>query len=215
MKKLILFSICLLFVMNVASWAGPVLPTGIDTPSAFLPPNGDYTAPGTVSYPQDVHLNNLVHNNFTGVVRTPIGGDEDETFNSSLYGLIDVPSSGIYGVGAVISGPVSVLVKNYTSGQTGTFQTEIVSMSLSGNIGGIAVAIRESPTLSSTGQTTISDLGGGLYHIDSFFDVFTELSVNGGAFLPASTGSERMTLVPEPTTIALLGLGAIVLRKKK
>ena len=57
---------------------------------------------------------------------------------------------------------------------TGTFQTEMLGMSLIGTGG---VMIRESPTLQSLGQTKITDIGGGLYHIDSFFDVFTELSL--------------------------------------
>ena len=211
MRKFILFGLCLLFVMSAASWA-----TGIDVPSALLPPDGEYTASGPVSYPQGVYLNNLVHTGFTGTVRAPVGPDEQETFNSLLYGDVDIPSMSVFGAPATVSGPVSVMVSNYTSGQTGTFQTEIVSLSLSGSIGGMSVTIRESPTLSSLGQTTITDLGGGLYHIDSFFDVFTELSVDGGAsFLPASSGSERVTLVPEPASIALLGLGGLLLRRRK
>jgi len=39
------------------------------------------------------------------------------------------------------------------------------------------IQVRESPTLQSTGQTTITDQGSGLVRIDSFFDVFTELSL--------------------------------------
>jgi hypothetical protein len=70
----------------------------------------------------------------------------------------------------------------------------------------------------STGLTDITDLGGGLYHIDSFFDVFTELSIDGGSSWIPSDYSTRMTLVtPEPTTLALLGLGvvALLLRKRQ
>ncbi len=63
---------------------------------------------------------------------------------------------------------------------TGTFATEIVSMSLSGDVGGIPVVIRESSTLPSQGWHTITDLGGGQWEIDSFFDVYTELSIDGG-----------------------------------
>ena len=48
----------------------------------------------------------------------------------------------------------------------------------------------------SPGRTTITDIGGGLYQIDSFFDVFTELSIDGGAFQPQTNPAGRMDLVP-------------------
>jgi hypothetical protein len=69
-------------------------------------------------------------------------------------------------------------------------------MSLLGDIPGVGtVEIRESPAIASEGQTIITDIGGGLYHIDSFFDVFTELSVDGGQSWIAATDSVRMELV--------------------
>ena len=68
-----------------------------------------------------------------------------------------------------LQGPVQVITLGKTGNTTGTFQTEMISMSLSGNVGGVAVQIREGPTQPSTGQTTITDIGGGLYQIDSFF----------------------------------------------
>jgi hypothetical protein len=55
---------------------------------------------------------------------------------------------------------------------TGTFATEIVSMSLQGTVAGIPIMIRECPHRASTGRHTITELGGGgQYEIDSFFDV--------------------------------------------
>ena len=50
-----------------------------------------------------------------------------------------------------------------------------------------------------------------MYQIDSFFDIFTELSVDGGAtWIPADTSSHvDLVPVPEPSTLALLGFGAI------
>ena len=53
----------------------------------------------------------------------------------------------------------------------------MLSMNLTGPPG---VMIRESPTRQSTGKTSIIDIPGPMWHIDSFFDVFTELSVDGG-----------------------------------
>ena len=89
-------------------------------------------------------------------------------------------------------------------------------MSLSGNAPMGPILIREDPYRASTGQTDITDLGGGLYHIDSFFDVFTELSVDGGMTWIASDSSTRMYLVPEPVTLTLLGIGgSIVLIRRR
>ena len=96
----------------------------------------------------------------------------------------------------------SGVVGKYLTDTTGTFQTEMVAMSLTG-FGGIRV--RESPSLPSLGQTRITDIGGGMYHIDSFFDVFTELSADGGqGWLPAGT-SLRMTTIDRAPTAVLPG----------
>jgi hypothetical protein len=85
--------------------------------------------------------------------------------------------------------------------------TEMIAMQLTG--GGIT--IRESPTLPSTGQTRIIDLPGGNYHIDSFFDVFTEITLDGGATWYPSQGSTHLTSLPEPGSVLLLTVGAAAL----
>jgi hypothetical protein len=85
--------------------------------------------------------------------------------------------------------------------------TEMISLDLSSP----GIMIRESPTLPSTGQTSITDLGGGLYHIDSFFDVFTELSLDGGASWYPSQGPTHLSSTPEPASIVLLVAGALAL----
>ena len=70
-----------------------------------------------------------------------------------------------------------------------------------------SIQIRESPPQPSQGQTSVTALGGGLYQIDSFFDVFVELSVEGGPFQPSLGPPSRMVLervsdggVPLPTS---------------
>jgi hypothetical protein len=109
-----------------------------------------------------------------------------------------------------MNGPVSTKALNKgPADDTGTYDTEMLSMSLTGG----GVMIRESPTKASTGKTSITDIGGGMYHIDSFFDVFTELSLDGGAtWIPkAGPRGTRVTLggVPEPSSILLLSLGLL------
>jgi hypothetical protein len=73
---------------------------------------------------------------------------------------------------------------NHQTGPTRFFDTEMLQLDL--NAGG-CVLIRESPTKASTGKTAITDLGGGMFRVDSFFDVFTELSTDCGQTWHEST----------------------------
>jgi hypothetical protein len=50
-----------------------------------------------------------------------------------------------------------------------------------------------------------------MFHIDSFFDVFTELSVDGGATWIPSSGATRLTLVPEPGILGAMLLAGVAL----
>ena len=99
------------------------------------------------------------------------------------------------------------------SGAVGVFQTEIVSMSLSGEaeVAGLIVPflVRESPQLESTGPLTIMDIGGGQFQIDSFFDVWTEFSVDGGNTWVLADAPLAFRLTPEPSTLGLLAVGAL------
>jgi hypothetical protein len=69
----------------------------------------------------------------------------------------------------------------------GVIDTEMLAMNLVGgppilppSLPTIPLLLRESPTRASLGKTTITPMGGG-YHLLSFFDIFTELSIDGGA----------------------------------
>jgi hypothetical protein len=97
------------------------------------------------------------------------------------------------------------------TGDGTVFDTEMLSLDLSGgNLGG--VMIRESPTLPSLGKTSIRESPTlGLYHIDSFFDVFTELSIDGGQNWWPADRPMHLTGVPEPSTIVMAAIGLVAL----
>ena len=135
----------------------------------------------------DVVLSMAQHKGFTNIVRENVGPDEIETFQSTLTGLASVNGSPT--VPFSLSGQVMIESFGKTGMVTGTFQTEMLSMNLTGTVLGTAVEIRESPTLASTGMTTITPIPNtSFFQIHSFFDVFTELSVDGGQTWIPSTG---------------------------
>ena len=90
------------------------------------------------------------------------------------------------------------------------YTTEMLHLDIIGS----SFRLRESPTLASIGGTTIEIVPGG-FAVESHFTVNLELSTNGGStWIPAS--SELLIgTVPEPATMCLLGLGGLLLRRKK
>jgi PEP-CTERM motif len=209
--------------LAVAMCAAAVQADGIDTNDPSLPPLGP---PAVYLSPDDVHalyntpafavlLERPEHYAIacreqpgsTGVVRTNFGPDEQEEFCSDMRGDVTIAALGLNDVPVTSTGPVRTMVFGKVGNTTGVFDTEMLALNLVGTTPA-PFMIRESPTLRSTGKTTITDIGGGMYHIDSFFDVFTELSIDGGVtWTPDSGGSVRMTLAPEPSSFALIAMG--------
>ncbi|MBU8922990.1 MAG: hypothetical protein KOO63_14325 [Bacteroidales bacterium] len=149
------------------------------------------------SYSGPISMSTVRHRCFQSVIRTAVGADEHETFDSFWDATMDF---GLGPVSVTLTGPVTTVTYGKIGNTTGTFEAEIAAMSLSGTAGSYNIQLRESPTLASPGQTAITDLGGGLYQIDSFFDVYTELSVDGGeTWLAQTTQAARIILVPIST----------------
>jgi hypothetical protein len=69
------------------------------------------------------------------------------------------------------------------------YDTEMLQLDITGVSLPPGMMIRESPTKASTGKTAISPAAGGGFIIDSFFDVFTELSMDNGNSWQASTSA--------------------------
>ena len=180
--------------------------TQLITTSPDLPPDGDYVSPDEYHtyLAMGIVLDDPIHRPILDrATREDIGGDELETFDS-IFSAVEIN----LGLGPMtLQGPTQVITYGKTGNTTGTFDTEIIAMSLTG-IGpgpfGPPIMVRQDPNRATLGQTTITDIGGGLYQIDSFFDVFTELSVNGGASWIASDTSTHMRLTPEPATLVTL-----------
>lgn len=69
-----------------------------------------------------------------------------------------------------------------------SYDTEMLQLDISNGLPA-GMQIRESPTLKSMGTTTITPAPGGGFAIDSFFDVFTELSLDNGLSWQVSTSA--------------------------
>jgi hypothetical protein len=99
-----------------------------------------------------------------------------------------------------VTGPLTVMMDNTTvpGEPVDKFDIEIVQMALSGVSEFGPIMLRESPTKQSLGKHTIrSDPRG--YRVSSFFDVFTELSTDGGAtWIPADRSIRMQVNAPPP-----------------
>lgn len=96
---------------------------------------------------------------------------------------------------------------------TALYDTELLALNLVGS-GGLppgfsTIMLRESPTQESKGRTSLKTVPVGLFAIDSFFDVFTELSLDGGQNWVPALSSVRIESLPEPSACALTALGLI------
>jgi hypothetical protein len=143
--------------LGISLCAGSIaLGQGINTASPTLPPDhGVYLTPDQVHATYHgpglvVVLSQIQHQPFAPGVITPLGvGNEQEDFNSALTGLISVNGSPDQPV--AMTGPVTVESFGKTGNTTGTFNTEMLSMNLSGG-----AMVRESPSLPSLDQTRMA-----------------------------------------------------------
>jgi hypothetical protein len=123
---------------------------------------------------------------------------------------------------------ITCLIANDGSGgggSGGAFDIEVASLNLTGQYDGpggpIPFTLRESPTKQSLGKHVVTFPGDGTIQVDSFFDIITELSLDGGqTFLPANSALRMdLTGIPEPSTLLLSALGAtglgVVARRRR
>jgi hypothetical protein len=93
------------------------------------------------------------------------------------------------------------------------YDTELLELRLAGLNGlppGVpSIILRESPTKESKGQTSIKTVPVHLFSIDSFYDVFTELSIDGGQTWYPASSLFHLESVPEPSACALATSGLI------
>ncbi|MBI5214126.1 MAG: HYR domain-containing protein [Ignavibacteriae bacterium] len=168
-----------------------------------LPPLGQYsTQPDTqIMYPGSaVKAKNWLVSNFRTSTSPPsLGNNINWDFHGtgSLQLSTDGGSS-FFDVFTEFSAMVNI---NHTSdnGDTQVFDTEMLSLSLTGGTLPSGIMLRESPTRASTGKTTIRPASSSGFMISSFFDVFTELSLDGGSTWIPADKSNNLQLMERTT----------------
>jgi hypothetical protein len=101
------------------------------------------------------------------------------------------------------SAPVEtkVLVKHAeNTADTRIFETEIIAIEQQPGPVQLPVMLRESPTLASKGKTTVRKVDGG-FEIASLFEIFTEVSLDGGKNWSPVENPSHVVLQPTPPPV--------------
>jgi hypothetical protein len=216
-KALLVFSVLVGLVALPLARADILPPNGGSYP--WLPPDTGYSLPlhlgGYVSpaqyhatYDNMVTLNNVFHYGFSQSFAPPTSGTQIHSFGALLEFNGSVNLGGTWTPFYMADVPNTTTVR-ITFNSPGDYSTEMTGLNVSAATPFGLMMIRESPTLASTGHTTFTAVTGG-YQIDSFFDIYTELSLDDGlTWMPDNTGPVHVgyTCIPEPAATSLLGLG--------
>jgi hypothetical protein len=181
---------------------------GIVVAEAFLPPAGAAYHGGThVFQGGEARLTCSSHGVFSGSVTPPRAPgttsvvDYQATFRGELS-LGPAADATTYSVAAPVH-MAERLTFGEHRGDTQTLETEMIALEFRGGGMPDGILVRESPSRPSSGRATITTLGRGRQRIEARYDVWLELSRDGGrSWIPAEA-AVRMTLAPEPARARL------------
>jgi len=131
------------------------------------------------------------------------------TFHAALTDLSGHPIPGLLSLSGMMSQEV---IGRSSLSAIGSWPVDILSLSMSGPFMGHTLDLTLDPGHASTGGDTITFGQSGErqgFQISSFFDVFTELTLEGTPFQTTRHGTAAAG-VPEPASMALLG-GSLLL----
>jgi hypothetical protein len=215
-------------VLAAGAWVALTVTSGtawavLITDSPNLPPlQGQYVSPAQwhAYYGMGIDIKDVIHHGFTASIPPPPppGGTATHSFGSDVDVLVSMDGGTTY---SPMKAPADVKVSitfAKQDGNTDYFVTEMLQLDLEGGTLPLGAMIRESPTRASTGEATVTTLDDGRHQIISFFDIFTELSLDSGTTWYASDVPAHMELVPiipEPSQVLvplliLLGMGVNV-----
>jgi hypothetical protein len=147
-------------------------------------------------YAPGIVIKDVRHLRFNSSITPPaLGGTSIHTFDSQADFKVSWDGGSTFSPGRA---PVTATMKITCisdSGGIAKYNTELLQMDVAGgDLSG--VMIRESPTLASVGGIAIETLSDG-YRIHSFFDIFTELTLDGGVtWYPSTNDAGRRYSTP-------------------
>jgi len=179
----------------ILSLLAPTAPAGaqggVRRDRRCLPPvDSSYLAGFHAQYSPQFLMSNPAHSRFTHCLEPPreVGGVTEHAFGSLVCFRFSMNGGKTWkDMRAQAQCLVRVrLVEEDPTNGVQFFDTEMLQLDIRGGNLPPGAMVRESPTQPSMGQTRIQRLEDGSFQIDSFFDIFTELSLDGGQnWLPA------------------------------
>lgn len=152
---------------------------------------------------------------FTSATSTFDLSGQDIVANAVYTGTLTDLSHNALGP-VVLTGTLEEEVLGRTfSTETGTWSTEIKALLLAGAVQGHTLTLKLGAP-PSTGVASVESIGNDFdaegFLIDSFFDVFVDLTLDTPTPLHTTLGPIHLAIaVPEPTSIALVGTGLLLL----
>ncbi|MBA4312083.1 MAG: hypothetical protein C0417_05595 [Chlorobiaceae bacterium] len=160
----------------------------VAVPSTKFPPNGKYlqNESEVVSYPVGMRVQNFILRDLSHVSYLPNNILQNFSFSASSDFSVSLDGGSTW---QIVHSPVSLsidIANVADSVGVGLYEAEVLSMNISGGSLMAGIMIRESPTLKSRGRLIVDTLVSG-YTMSSFFDIFTEVSFDGGGSWSPST----------------------------
>jgi HYR domain/Bacterial Ig domain len=187
------------FTVTVKDATAPVV-TCAPAGGAFVPndcyPSLRMAFTGTSFYSNNtvnVVMTNPQLYGFSSCTGLPNAGSQAINFNATFAADVSVNGGPITRMQAPATVALNATFVNQV-GNTKNYTTQMTQLDVGGGIFPAGWQLRESPTLSSNGQIAVTTITGG-DHLDSFFDVFTELSTNGGSTWNPGTASGHLAAV--------------------
>jgi hypothetical protein len=179
---------------------------------------GCFAAAGVCATPGTLTLDSVVSMTFN-----PSG--QDIVLNATYLGALTDLANNLIGPVTLTGTVEEEVLGRTTSTQTGTWTNDLISLSLDGPVLGHTLTLGLDLSHTSSGTTSIMPLGDGTFRINSFFDVFVELTLDRTPPLTVDRGPLELVLspvaaVPEFSTWAMMilgfaGVGFMAYRRKQ